>query len=125
MRYLLGTDSVHTTASACDYLQERAGPDDAVVAVHVQSSDEDARDGREALNVATVRLGAIVDVDTEQRSGDPASELLAAAEEHDVDEVVVGPRSGAPGTDATAGSTTTELLARSSRPVVVVPLEAL
>ncbi len=125
MRYLLGTDSVHTTASACDYLEGRAGAGDTVVAVHVQSADDDARDGREALNVATVRLGAIADVETEQRTGDPVEELLASAGDHDVDELVIGPRSGEPGADQGMGSVASELLGQSSRPVVVVPLEEL
>ncbi len=125
MNYLLGTDSVHTTASACDYLEQRAGADDTVVAVHVQSAADDTRDGREALNVATVRLGAIADVETEQRTGDPAGELLASATDHDVDELIIGPRSGEPGSDRDAGSVATELLSQSAKPVVVVPLEAL
>ncbi len=123
MNYLLGTDSVHTTASACDYLEGRAGADDTVIAVHVQSADDNTRDGREALNVATVRLGAIADVETEQRTGDPVQELLACAGDHDVDELVIGPRSGEPGADSRAGSVATGLLSQSSLPVVVVPLE--
>ncbi|QSG04186.1 universal stress protein [Natranaeroarchaeum sulfidigenes] len=125
MNYLLGTDSVHTTASACDYLEARVDAADTVVAVHVQSAEDDTRDGREALNVATVRLGAIADVVTEQRTGDPAEELLASATDHDVDELIIGPRSGEPGSDSRAGSVATELLSQSSIPVVVVPLEAL
>lgn len=125
MKYLLGTDSVHTTASACDYLERRADADDTVIAVHVQSADDDARDGREALNVATVRLGAIADVETEQRTGDPAEELLASAADHNVDELIIGPWSGEPGNGRRTGSVATELLSQSSKPVVVVPLETL
>jgi nucleotide-binding universal stress UspA family protein len=123
MGYLIGTDSVHTTAAACDYLQDRTGPDDAVLAVNVDESG-DARDGREALNVASVRLAA-ADVETAQREGDPAEELLAAADEFGADELVVGARSGAPGSETDLGSTACELLASADRPVVVVPLERL
>jgi len=154
MRYLLATDSVHTTAAACDYLQERAGSDDGVRVVHVQAdTDErdasspgpqarqdagDARDGREALNVATVRLGAVAEVDTEQRSGAPAKELLAAAEEFDADEIVLGVHAssergldgretsvGDPGGESAVGSTTRAVLGDADRPVVVVPQEEL
>ncbi|GAA0673461.1 universal stress protein [Natronoarchaeum mannanilyticum] len=143
MRYLLATDSVHTTAAACDYLQDRAGPDDGVRVVHVQSDQDDARDGREALNVATVRLGAVADVDTEQRSGRPAQELLAAAGEFEADEIVlgvlasaseggldgreasVGVRGGDPGAESAVGSTTRAVLGDADRPVVVVPQEEL
>mgnify|MGYP000439187067 CR=1 FL=1 len=141
MRYLLATDSVHTTAAACDYLQDRAGSDDHIRVVHVQSdADEqdssspgsrarqdagDARDGREALNVATVRLGAVADVETEQRSGAPAAELLAAAAEVDADEIVLGVRGGDPGAESAVGSTTRAVLGEADRPVVVVPQETL
>ncbi|WP_256393459.1 universal stress protein [Natronoarchaeum rubrum] len=142
MRYLLATDSVHTTAAACDYLQERAGPDDGVRVVHVQadtgerdsssprstSSREDAgdaRDGREALNVATVRLGAVTEVETEQRSGSPAVELLAAAAEFDADEIVLGVHGGEPGAESAVGSTARAVLGDADRPVVVVPQEEL
>lgn len=123
MRYLLATDSVHTTAAVCDYLQERAGADDEVYAVHVQSEDTDARDGREALNVATVRLGSVATVETDQRSGSPPAEIRAAAVEFDVDEIVVGPHAGTPEADAGAGSVVLGLLESASRPVVVVPME--
>lgn len=126
MRYLLATDSVHTTAAACDYLQDRAGPEDGVRAVHVQSDEgDDARDGREALNVATVRLGAVADVDTEQRSGRPAEELLAAAEEFDADEIVLGVRGGESGSESAVGSTARAVLGDADRPAVVVPQEEL
>jgi len=125
MRYLLATDSVHTTAAACDYLQDRVGSDDGVRVVHVQSADDDARDGREALNVATVRLGAVADVDTEQRSGRPEAELLAAVEEFDADEIVLGVRGGDPGAESAVGSTTRAMLGDADRPVVVVPQEEL
>lgn len=125
MRYLLATDSVHTTAAACDYLQDRAQADDRVRVVHVQSDDDDARDGREALNVATVRLGAVADVDTEQRSGGPAEEVLTAAAEFDADEIVLGVHGGDPGAESAVGSTTREVLGDADRPVVVVPQEKL
>jgi len=126
MRYLLATDSVHTTAAACDYLQDRAEADDCVLAVHVQSDEgDDPRDGREALNVATVRLGTVADVDTEQRSGKPPEELLAAAEEFDADEIVLGVRGGDPGAESAVGSTARAVLGDADRPVVVVPQEEL
>ncbi|SNZ18093.1 Universal stress protein family protein [Natronoarchaeum philippinense] len=126
MRYLLATDSVHTTAAACDYLQGRLDADDAVLAVHVRSpADEDARDGREALNVATVRLGAVAGLEIDQRTGSPAEELLAAADEWDAEELVLGARGGAPGTESAVGSTTRAVLDAATRPVVIVPQEDL
>lgn len=151
MRTLAAVDTVHTAAAICDYLGDRIGDADEVVAVTVvpESDDSDpaddapagatpapgsdaGRDGREALNVTSVRLAG-VDVATELRRGDPAEALLAAAAEHDVDEVVLGAGAGVPdATDApesTAadgrGSTVTSVLAGAARPVVVLPVAGL
>jgi len=54
MHYLAGTDSVHTTAAICDYLDDRATADDAVTVIAVAPSDDPTarRDAGEALNVA-------------------------------------------------------------------------
>jgi len=71
MHYLAGTDSVHTTAAICDYLDERATGDDTVTAIAVVPPDDPTarRDGDEALNVAPVRLATVGNVATERRSG--------------------------------------------------------
>ncbi len=124
MQYLLGTDSVHTTAAICDYLDDRATSDDDVVAVSVTPSDDPnvTRDCQEALNVAPVRLATIGSVETELREGEPASELLAAASDHGVDEIVIGSRSANPEATADLGSTARALLENASRPIVVVPI---
>jgi nucleotide-binding universal stress UspA family protein len=159
MRALAAVDTVHTAAAICDYLGDRLDDADEVVAVTVVPEDAaseptdgatpapgaDAdRDGREALNVTSVRLAGI-DVSTDQRRGEPAQELLAAAAEHDVDEIVIGARAGVPdvadGVGSTAadgagssatdapesasptglGSTATAVLSGADRPVVVLP----
>lgn len=170
MRTLAAVDTVHTAAAICDYLGDRLDDADEVVAVSVVPERADAdstdhsravatqapgsdadRDGREALNVTSVRLVGI-DVSTELRRGDPAAELLAAAAEHDVDEIAIGARAGLPdvedgagstgadGPDSTAadgaessatdapesspaglGSTATAVLAGADHPVVVLP----
>jgi nucleotide-binding universal stress UspA family protein len=127
MQYLIGTDSVHTTATLCDYLDERATSGDVVVAIAVAPPDDEAarRDGREALNVASVRLAAVDDVETALRIGEPAATLLEAAAEFDADEIVVGTRSGRPDSATDVGSTTRALLKRTSRPVVAVPMPTL
>ncbi|WP_247004764.1 universal stress protein [Halosolutus gelatinilyticus] len=124
MRYFLGTDSVHTTAAACDYLDDRATADDEVTAVAVAPPDDRAaeRDRQEALNVAPVRLSAVGSVETELREGEPTAELLAAASEVGADEIVIGARSGAPDATADLGSTARRLLENASRPVIVVPI---
>ena len=123
MQYLVGTDSVHTSAAACDYLESRLTADDAVVAVTVVESEDPAeeRDRREALNVFRVRLAGAANVETELRDGDAAAELRAAADERDAGEIVVGPHRGDPDVDAAPGGTLLELLADATRPVTVLP----
>ncbi|MDG5820937.1 universal stress protein [Natronococcus sp. A-GB7] len=125
MQLLVGTDSVHATAAICDYLENRLTDiDDVRVVATAESGDGTAeRDGKEALNVAPVRLAAAGSVETEFREGEAVSELLEAAAAVDADEIVVG-ASGADSAVA-VGSTTRTLLERASRPVVVVPVPSL
>ncbi|WP_226479710.1 universal stress protein [Natrinema amylolyticum] len=124
MQYLVGTDSVHTTAAICDYLGDRVTTDDTVTAVAVAPPDDPTarRDADEALNVAPVRLATAGDVETERRSGSPATVLLEAAAEFDVDEIVVGTHGGDPDATGELGSTARRVLTDASRPVVVVPI---
>ena len=124
-RFLLSTDSVHTTAAACDYLDGRLADGDAVTALAVVETDGDDRDAGDALNVATARLGGLATVETTSEEGAPAESILAAAADADVDEVVVGSRSGVPGTETDLGSTARSVAARSTVPVVVVPVPRL
>ena len=63
MRYLVATDSVHTTAAACDYLEPRLEDDDFVSVVSVPGTDE--RDAEDALNVVNARLAGLADITTE------------------------------------------------------------
>jgi len=112
--FLLATDSVHATAAGCDYLVDRVGTDDTVIAltVHEGGGADAERDAADALNVATVRLSGAVE--TERREGDPAGAILDAARDHDVDEIVLVAPSGG------AGSTLRGVLGGADRPVVVV-----
>ncbi|WP_394739838.1 universal stress protein [Natronococcus roseus] len=125
MRLLVGTDSVHTTAAICDYLEPRLAETDEVrVVATAEPGDGTAeRDGREALNVAPVRLAAAGSVETEFRDGGTVQELLEAAAAVEADEIVIGASSA--DSEAAVGSTTRTLLERTSRPVVVVPVASL
>ncbi|AGB31269.1 UspA domain-containing protein [Natrinema pellirubrum DSM 15624] len=127
MQYLVGTDSIHTTAAICDYLEERASGDDAVTVVAVAPADDPTarRDCEEALNVAPVRLATVGEVETEVRTGDPVAELRDAATASAADELVVGAHSGDPEATRDLGSTARGLLADADRPVVVVPIPVL
>lgn len=124
MHYLVGTDSVHTTAAICDYLDGRATAEDTVTVIAVVPSDDPTarRDGDEALNVAPVRLATVGDVATERRSGPPADTLIEAAAAIDADELVIGAHSGDPDATRELGSTARRLLADATLPVVVVPI---
>ncbi|TYL37482.1 universal stress protein UspA [Natronococcus pandeyae] len=127
MQFLVGTDSVHTTAAICDYLERRATPEDDVSVIAAFPADDRVvrRDGQEALNVAPVRLATVGSVETDLREGEPAPVLLEAAAEVDADEIVVGSRGGTSGSDVGVGSTTRDLLEAASWPVVVVPIPEL
>jgi nucleotide-binding universal stress UspA family protein len=121
-RFLLATDSVHTTAAACDYLAGRLDEGDAVIVLAVAEPGAPSRDGADALNVATVRLDLLASVETASAEGAPAETILSVAAERDVDEVVVG---GAPGTGTDLGSTARAVVAQADRAVVVVPVPRL
>lgn len=122
MEYLVATDSVHTTAAACDYLEDRLDSDDRVDVVTVPGAD--ARDAEDALNVANARLLGHAEVRTErlEGDGDPASAILAAANERNADTVVIGPHAGRPDAGPAMGSTARRIIEGADVPVVVVPL---
>lgn len=123
-RYLVATASVHVTAAAADYLTDRIDPDtDEVAVVGVTEPDAPDRDVADAANVARARLAPATPT-VETLTGDVVDELLAAVDEHEPDEVVIGANGGEEGA-AGVGSTARALLAELARPVVVVPTPAL
>lgn len=125
-RFLVATDSVHTTAAACDYLHDRLDADDSVVVLAVTNDMLSERDAGDALNVASVRSAGGGSVDTRTQSGDAASAILDCAATVEADEIVIGVRGGAPGTQSESlGETTQSVLAESERPVVVLPVASL
>ena len=142
MRYLLATDSVHTTAAACDYLGPRLESGDAVDVLTVlepaEAGDDSGVDGAsgstapgsvaaeqdaaDAANVASVRLAGRATVETFTREGDPAVVVRSVAVERDADVVLLGTHGGRPGAGPGPGSVTTAVLAEADRPVVVLPV---
>ncbi|SFG50914.1 Universal stress protein family protein [Halopelagius inordinatus] len=128
--YVLGTNSVHRSAKLCDYLDGRLDDGDTVHAVnsHVggdQTDGKDTRDGNDALNAVSSRLGAICTVETHQfvRGNDPATDLIQCAEEVDADELVIGIRKRNPTAKIVFGSTAQDVLLNANVPMAVVPLE--
>ena len=120
--FLLATSSVHVTAAAADYLQNRLDPasDDDIVVVAVRDPDAPSRDAGDAVNVARSRLAQFMPT-TETKEGEPVTEILSAIDEHDPDELLIGPHRGADDSDG-VGSTAQEILARVNCPVIVLPL---
>lgn len=126
MDYLVATDSVHTTAAACDYLEPRLdGPADTVTVCTVDAGQRDAGD---AANVARARLAGRATVRTatpEATDRSVAAALFEAVESTAADVLLIGPRSGEPGAEADLGSTARTVLAGATVPVVVLPLDDL
>jgi nucleotide-binding universal stress UspA family protein len=122
MEYLVATDSVHTTAVACDYLVERLDPDDGVTVLGIEPPDGGgSRDTGDALNVANARLAGRATTRVEQ--GEPAETILAAAA--GVDVLVLGRHGGRPGAGPEMGSTARAVVEEATVPVVVLPVERL
>jgi nucleotide-binding universal stress UspA family protein len=71
-------------------------------------------------NVAHERLGRVgIDVEPMSRHGDPAQEIIRAAEEIDADRILLGGRKRSPLGSLLFGSVTQEVMLDTSRPVVV------
>jgi len=125
MHALVVTDSVHTTAAACDYLDSRLESDDRVSVI--ATAQPDTRDADDALNVANARLLGHAEIETERLVLDADEEvtsaIFGAVEERDPDIVVVGKHADGPNGDPSLGSAARALIEAATVPVVVVPVE--
>ncbi|ELZ93973.1 stress response protein [Haloferax mucosum ATCC BAA-1512] len=126
----MGTNSVHSSAELCDYLARRIEAGDVVHVVNShqggdQTDSDDARDGEDAMNVVTSRLGDLVSIETHQyiRGNDPAEDILRCAREQNADEIVIGVRKRNPTSKIVFGSTAQDVLLNSNIPMAVIPLE--
>lgn len=121
MHYLVVTDTVHTTAAACDYLEERLGADDTVSVL--APGDDDTRDAGDALNVANARLLGEATLETRRLDAEMAlaDAVLEVVDDEDVAAVVVGDIDSESGEEGPLGDVTKRIAARSTVPVVVVP----
>ncbi|CAI49417.1 UspA domain protein [Natronomonas pharaonis DSM 2160] len=120
-QYLVATDSVHTTAAACDYLDPRLAADDTVTVATVADG---SRDGGDATNVATVRLAGHEVTTTELDDEDVETAVLGAATERSADVLIIGPHAGEPEAGPAVGRTARNIIEGATVPVVVVPLSA-
>lgn len=127
--FVAGTDSVHTSARLCDYLDGRVCEGDAVHAVNsLPGGDDtgavDVRDGEDALNGVVSRLSARPGVTVEShqyvRGNAPHEDLFAAAAEVEADELVIGGSRRTATSKTVFGSTLRAVLSNADRPVLVV-----
>lgn len=126
-RFLLVAGSVHATAAACDYLEDRLTDGDVVTALALAGGDREPQDADDATNVATARLSGFATVEAARADGDAVDEdeadaILSEAADGEVDEVVVGAGSGSSGSDAGPWETVRRVVTSANVPVVVVPL---
>ncbi|WP_254545337.1 universal stress protein [Halomarina pelagica] len=126
-RFVVGTNGVSTSDRLIAYLDGRVATDDEVYVINSQkggdaTSGDDVRDGTEALARFEERLDCSVATHQFVRGNSPAEDLLAAAEEYDADELVIGIRKRNPTGKIIFGSTAQDLLLSTERPVVAVPL---
>ena len=129
----VNTDEERALAQA-KYVASLPGADGSVEAVllfafHEELGDDVPRDVGSATQ-SMDRIGSVrrareylaehgVEVELVERSGDPADVILAAADEHDVDSIVLGGRKRSPAGKALFGSVTQSVILNSDVPTVV------
>jgi len=128
--YVVGTDTVDTSAALCDYLDHRLDAGDTVHAVNSLPGGDatnatDARDGEDAVTVVQSRLGTVATVETHQfvRDNDPHEDLLTHADAVDADELVIGVRKRSQTDRLIFGSVAQDIMRQSDYPMRVVPRE--
>lgn len=124
--YLVGTDGAESSRMLARFVNDTAGPDDHIEAVHVLTdSDVDtANAGDAALEAFEAELDDGFEVRTRQlnRGRSPAAEMIAVAEEIDADHIVTGLRQHSRTERIIFGSVSQSLVKQTDRPVTLVPL---
>ena len=127
-RLLVGTDGPETSDRLLGYLSDTLVADDEVcIVTSAPGGDETTSDematGEEALDTLDEGLGqAVTERHQFVRGNEPVEDLLAAAEDFDADEYVIGIRKRTPVGKMVFGSTAQNLLLEADRPVRCVPL---
>lgn len=137
MHYLAATDSQDTNEILLNYLEPRLTPEDTVYVIHsLKGKEKDAGLGEdesdivlesdEMLSAIEAELATHAGVETHQlvRGNEPHEDVLLFADEHDVDEILVGIRQRSTAERAIFGSTAQNVLLNTDRPVVTLPLPA-
>jgi nucleotide-binding universal stress UspA family protein len=127
-RLLVGTDGPETSDALLDYLSDALGSGDEVCIMTSApggdtTSGAEMAEGEEALDILEEGLGEVV-AERHQfvRGNEPVEDLLAAADDFDADEYVIGIRKRSPVGKVMFGSTAQTLLTDADRPVRCVPL---
>lgn len=127
-RLLVGTDGPETSDALLDYLSDALGSGDEVCIVASapggdETSSAEMAEGEEALDILEEGLGeAVAERHQFVRGNEPVEDLLAAADDFDADEYVIGIRKRSPVGKVMFGSTAQTLLIDADRPVRCVPL---
>ena len=124
-RTLFATDFSENAERAFQSFEYLRHATEEVTLVHVQSPKDDIDDGGDP----DARLGELVDrlddwgldARTEIRRGDPATEILAAEEEHDPSTLLLGSRGRSRLRRLLLGSVSEEVVARATGNVFLVP----
>lgn len=128
MNVLLAYDGSEPADAALDLAVAQFAPD-CITALYVFDPDDAAVDdpqesarerASEVLPAVTARVDGAADVETVHAVGDPAAEIVAYAEDHDVDHVVLGSHGRQGMSRLLLGSVAETVVRGSPVPVTVV-----
>ena len=128
-RLLVGTDGTAASERLLDYLDGNVDGDDTVYIVNSlkggdETSSDDISEGDEAIEILEEGLEGTATVESHQyiRGNAPIEDLLAAGEEFEIDEYIIGVRKRSPVGKMMFGSTAQNLLLETDLPVRCIPL---